>query len=283
MREIVIEVKDVMKQFPTGAFLHKKIKVLDEITFELEEGENLAIVGPNGSGKTTLLKILATIYLPDKGSVKIYDHDIFKDISKVRDMISFVSPALSFQKKLTLRETLKFFSGIQDSNIEDIYPFLEEIGLDQLMDERLEGFSEGQKAMTRLAIGMLKHPKILLLDEVTATLDVRRKEEVIDYIDKLDNKLDLTLGLIDHDPMVVDRLCHKILLLRRGGTILRFANVSDLFHEIPYRYDVKVYPRKPLKTKVLDSFGFPYEKLGDFVRFLTKSKKEVDEIHDKLF
>ena len=108
--EDVVIVKNIVKEFPIGAFLHKRLRILNGISFNLPDGDNLAIVGPNASGKTTLLKMLASIYLPDSGSINIYGYDLKKQITQVRNMISFVSPSLTFQAKLTLKETLDFFA-----------------------------------------------------------------------------------------------------------------------------------------------------------------------------
>jgi ABC-2 type transport system ATP-binding protein len=118
--EDVVKVENVVKEFPLGTFLRKRLRILNGISFNLPDSDNLAIVGPNASGKTTRLKMLASIYLPDSGSIEIYGYDLKKQITQVRDLISFVSPSLTFQAKLTLKETLDFFAGVQGVDIDDI-------------------------------------------------------------------------------------------------------------------------------------------------------------------
>jgi ABC-2 type transport system ATP-binding protein len=279
----VVIVDDVVKEFPIGAFLQKRLRILNGISFALPDDANLAIVGPNASGKTTLLKMLASIYLPDEGSIEIYGHDLKKKITQVRDMLSFVSPSLTFQAKLTLKETLEFFAGVQGVGIKDIaLDFLEEINLMHMMDKRLESFSEGQKAMVRLVVGLMKQPRLLLLDEITATLDLTRKEAVINTINELDRRHKFTIILVDHDPMVVDRICDKVLLLKRGGRVLKYSTVHELLSNIPYKYDIKVTPKKNLDDDFLESFGFPYKKMGNIIRFFTQNQTEANELNSML-
>ncbi|MFX1518672.1 MAG: ATP-binding cassette domain-containing protein [Promethearchaeota archaeon] len=282
MGDVVI-VDDVVKEFPIGAFLQKRLRILNGISFILPEDANLAIVGPNASGKTTLLKMLASIYLPDSGSVEIYGYDLKKQITQVRDMLSFVSPSLTFQAKLTLKETLDFFAGVQGTDVDNIaLDFLEEVNLTHMMDKRLESFSEGQKAMVRLVVGLMKQPRLLLLDEVTATLDLTRKEAVINTINELDRRHKFTIILVDHDPMVVDRICDKVLLLKRGGRVLKYSTVHELLSNIPYKYDIKVTPKKDLDDAFLKSFGFPYKRMGNIIRFFTQNRTEVNELNAML-
>ena len=94
-----LEVTDLVKEFPTGYGLPPN-RVIEDISFEMDMGDRMAIIGPNGCGKTTLLKTLATIYLPDSGSIKLFSQDMIKNPLRARKTFSFVSPSLNFQSKL---------------------------------------------------------------------------------------------------------------------------------------------------------------------------------------
>ncbi|MHA2364870.1 MAG: ATP-binding cassette domain-containing protein [Candidatus Hodarchaeales archaeon] len=274
-REIIV--KDVHK------FFGKKKHVLKGINFHLPDEENLAIIGPNGSGKTTLLRTLASIYLPDKGSIQIGPYDLIKETKKARNLLSYVSPNLSFHKKLTLRETLVYFSNLQGVSWKGQQALMDDVDLTKMLDAPIEGFSEGQKAMTRLVIALLKNPKILVLDEITATLDVKKKESVINYIYELDQKMGLTILLIDHDPSVVDRLCDKLLLLTREGTVMQYGDTHDIIKQIPYEFDIKVVPHPSVNVEnFAKDIGYSYRTMGQLVQFYAKSKKEVDNITSML-
>jgi len=277
----IVVADQIVKEFKPNLFMGEPIRIIDGVSFQLDKEESLAIIGPNGSGKTTLLKILATIYLPDSGTALIDGYDIIKDTKEVRDRISLVSPALDFQKKLTLKETLKFFADIQDSKIDQAFDFLEYMGLMPMLDLRLETFSEGQKAMTRLAIGLMKKPDILLLDEVFATIDFRRREHLVKYLE--DYAKGITLIVVDHTSEVVDRLCSKMLLMKRGGSTLKIGSVEEIFEKSPYKYDIIAVPKKYMPEDITTGFGYPYMRLGGRVRFFVKSKEEADDLIERMF
>ncbi|MFX1547242.1 MAG: ATP-binding cassette domain-containing protein [Promethearchaeota archaeon] len=273
-REIIV--KDIHK------FFGEK-HVLKGIDFHLPDGENLAIIGPNGSGKTTLLRTLASIYLPDKGSIRIGPYDLVTQTPQARRLLSYVSPNLSFHKKLTLRETLEYFAELQGVSWKKQQELIDEIDLTRMLDSPIEGFSEGQKAMTRFLIALMKNPKILVLDEITATLDVKKKESIIQYIYELDKKRGLTILLIDHDPSVVDRLCEKLLLLTQDGKVMKYGNTSKIIKQIPYAYDVKVVPHPSVDiNEFVKELGFAYRIMGQMCQFYAETKKEVDEITSEL-
>ncbi|UCE14621.1 MAG: ABC transporter ATP-binding protein [Candidatus Heimdallarchaeota archaeon] len=273
-REVIV--KDVHKYFG-------KKHVLKGISFHLPDEENLAIIGPNGSGKTTLLRTLASIYLPDKGSIQIGRYDLVTQTREARSLLSYVSPNLSFHKKLTLRETLDYFSSLQGVSWHDQDDLMDKVDLSKMLDSPIEGFSEGQKAMTRFVIALMKKPKILVLDEITATLDVKKKESVIQYIYDLDKKRGLTILLIDHDPSVVDRLCEKLLLMTRDGKVMDYGDTHEIIKQIPYAFDIKVVPNPSIDVnKFVQELGFPYRTMGQLVQLYAETKDEVDEITSEL-
>lgn len=275
-REIIV--KDVHKYFGQK-------HVLKGISFHLPDEENLAIIGPNGSGKTTLLRTLASIYLPDKGSIQIGHYDLVTQTQKARQLLSYVSPNLSFHKKLTLEKTLEYFAELQSESWRDQQKLMDDVDLSKMLYTPIEGFSEGQKAMTRLVIALMKDPKILVLDEITATLDVKKKESVIKYIYELDKERGLTILLIDHDPSVVDRLCEKLLLMTPDGKVMEYGDTHKIIEQIEkhYAFDVKVVPHPSVNAQDLaKKLGFSYRTMGQVLQLYAKSKKEVDEITSEL-
>ncbi|RLF16457.1 MAG: hypothetical protein DRJ97_01010 [Thermoprotei archaeon] len=259
----------------------RRLRVLDGVTFKVLKGAKVALVGPSGCGKTTLLKVLSTIYLPDSGEVNVFGMDLVREVGKVRRLISFVSPSLDFHKKLTLNETLKFFAKVQGTDPEPAYRFLDYIKMRGLGDRPLEGFSEGQKAAVRLAIGLMKQPKLLLLDEPTANLDVARKELVIEYL--RERMRDMTVIMVDHDPKVVSRLCDQVVLMG-SGTVIKSCEAKSLLKSFPFKYqfNIKVYSKSQLSKETLERLGYPYQLTGNVVRFLLSSRDEVKDLTSKL-
>ncbi|MBN2153334.1 MAG: ABC transporter ATP-binding protein [Candidatus Lokiarchaeota archaeon] len=276
--EYVIEVKDLVKRFQAGgSFWRPKYEaIINGMTFSVRKGDHVAIIGANGSGKTTLMKILAGIYLPDAGTVTVHGFDITRQLGRVLDHLSFVSPALNFLKKLTLRAKINFYAKAQGKDPEPAFKFIDEFGVANMLDEMLEVFSEGQKAITRFAIALLKQPDIMLIDEVTANLDVLRKEKLLAYLSARKDRI--TYVIIDHDVTTVDRLSNKILMLKRGGSVLKLGDVGEILKSIPYRYNVDVIPRNVKDKQFWDDFDQPWREVGSHVQFICQTKEEVSRI-----
>ena len=285
MVDQIIESNALIKEFPLGNFQFKKgepakKRILNGITFDLPKGLSLALLGPNGSGKTTLLKTLSTIYSPDGGEARVCGYDILNELKEVRKRISFVSPAMDFQKKLTLKQTIDFFVKVTNGDMALAKDFIEELQLDHLWHTKLETFSEGQKAITRLCVGLQKNPEILFADEPTNGIDFRRKQVVLDFLEKQGRER--TLVLVDHDPEVVDVLCDKILLIALGGTVRGMVDVKDLHSEFNYMYDIMVIPKGIIKKAEAKDIWPRFEMIGGMMRFFAANRTECAEIHERI-
>jgi ABC-type multidrug transport system ATPase subunit len=278
----IIEVKDLVKKFPlNGLSLRPQYEtIIDSMTFTVHKGDHVAIIGANGSGKTTLMKILAGIYLPDSGTVKILGFNVQNQLGKVLDHVSFVSPALNFLKKLTLRDIILFYSKAQGKDPEPAFSFIEDFQLSFMLEKRLEVFSEGQKALTRYAIGFIKQPDIMLVDEVTANLDMQRKERLLTYLAACKDRI--TFVITDQDVVTVDRLTNKILLLKRGGSVMKLGDVQEILKTIPYRYVMNVIPKRIMDKPFWDGFDQPWRDSGSHVQFLCQAPEEVHALVGKL-
>ncbi|NHJ06071.1 MAG: ABC transporter ATP-binding protein [Candidatus Heimdallarchaeota archaeon] len=287
MFDQIIESNSLIKEFPIGGLASRfskneptKKRILNGITFDLPKGLSLALLGPNGSGKTTLLKTLSTIYSPDGGEARVCGYDIFHELKEVRKRISFVSPAMDFQKKLTLKQTLDFFVKVTNGDMALAKDFIEELQLDHLWNTKLETFSEGQKAITRLCVGLQKNPEILFADEPTNGIDFRRKQVVLDFLEKQGRER--TLVLVDHDPEVVDVLCDRILLIALGGTVQGMVDVKELHSEFNYMYDIMVIPKGSVKKAEVKAIWPRFEMIGGMMRFFAANREECIEIHDNI-
>ncbi len=274
-----IEIENLKKTFRTPGNRAGNV-VLSDISFDTPRGDSVAVTGANGSGKTTLLKILATLYLPDGGRCRILDMDLIREANLIREFISFVSPGLDFQRKLTLNENLEFFAKVQNSNLDGAYGFLEEMQLLDKLEDRTETFSEGQKTITRLAIGLMKDADILFLDEVTSGLDVNRKEQVINYLkSELNHK---TILMVDHDSTVIDRLCDKVLILKHGGYVDRMVSIKELLDGLPYSHEITAIPKRTLTEREVKQLWPHYTRAGGTIRFYPKNRNETQIINTRI-
>ncbi len=152
--------------------------VLEEVTFELREGECLVLLGANGAGKTTLLKILATLVRPSRGAVGVAGHDALRDPDRVRASLAFLGHSSYLYEDLTAVENLRFWAtllGLPPSPAR-LHEALAQVELDGVAADRVRTFSSGMKRRLALARVLWGGPRLLLLDEPFAGLDQRGKK-----------------------------------------------------------------------------------------------------------
>jgi heme ABC exporter ATP-binding subunit CcmA len=146
--------------------------VLRGISLQLAPGEIVGVLGANGSGKTTLLRMLGTLLRPSAGVARICGHDVIRDPDAVRHCLGFLSHTPGIYDDLTARENLKFAAMMQGLDTESkLDAALDRVGLSAVAHERARGFSAGMQRRLGLARLMLRHPRVLLLDEPYANLD----------------------------------------------------------------------------------------------------------------
>lgn len=187
-------------------------KVLNDISFEIKNGEFFGIVGRNGSGKSTLLKLLAGIYIPDKGSIQING-----------SLTPFIELGVGFNPELTGRENvflngaLLGFSKIEmEAMYDEIVTFSE---IEPFMDQKLKNYSSGMQVRLAFSIAIRADTDILVLDEVLAVGDAAFQQKCYNYFDELKEK-NKTVILVTHDMAAVSRFCDRALFLDNGRASL---------------------------------------------------------------
>jgi ABC-2 type transport system ATP-binding protein len=243
-RGAAVEVRDLRKEFvlrdrKKGRFGKRTRIALDGVTFSLERGETVAILGQNGSGKSTLVRLLSTLLLPDGGSASILGHDVVAQHRAVRRVVNRVSVEASFFKKMSASENLSYaarFYGMTTRETRDRIPeILERVGFPHdRRDEPMENLSRGMQQKVALARALLTSPVVLLLDEPTTGLDPRSKLEVQDFIREIRTSHDSTILLCTHDLAEAEILAERIGILDRGKLL-----VLETADEIKGRYDAQ--------------------------------------------
>jgi ABC-2 type transport system ATP-binding protein len=229
-----IAVHDVYKKFgkPGGSFWKqilgshtngdKQVVVsVDNVSFDVQQGEIFGVLGPNGSGKSTLIRLIATLLLPDSGAIQVFGHDVVAEPVAVQRLINRVSVEASFFKKLSPMENLLFGArlyGLQGGEtrqrIEDI---LIRLGLEKrAIYKPMEEMSRGMQQKVAIARALLSRPRLLLLDEPTTGLDPRSKREVQAVIRQLNQESGTTILLTTHDMLEADKLCDRIAIIDSG-------------------------------------------------------------------
>lgn len=220
----MIEVINLTKQF-------KEVKAVDNLSFNINEGEIVGLLGENGAGKTTTLRIISTMIKCTSGTVKVSGFDINKEPSKVRNEIGILfGGEVGLYDRLTARENIKYFAELNgmtkeaaDKSIEDLSDRLE---MKEYLDRRVGKFSRGMKQKVAIARSIVHEPKVVLLDEPTAGLDVTSSRLIHDFIKhcKKENK---AIVFSSHSMQEVEKLCDRIIIIHKGKT-LEQGTISEL-------------------------------------------------------
>jgi ABC-2 type transport system ATP-binding protein len=229
-----VAVRDLTKVFTRrkGLVGRRRRTALDAVTFTMQRGECVAILGQNGSGKSTLVRLLSTLLLPDGGTAEIFGHDVFKDPRSVRRLVNRVSVEASFFKKMSAAENLAYAArfygmGPRETHVK-IPVILERVGFpSSRRGESMENLSRGMQQKVALARALLTSPVLLLLDEPTTGLDPRSKQEVQKFIREIRERHDSTILLCTHDMKEAEDLADRIGLLDRGE-LLFIEPVEDV-------------------------------------------------------
>jgi ABC-2 type transport system ATP-binding protein len=244
---VAVEVRELRKEFRRKDTRkrgerrgEKRTRVaLDGVSFTMEKGETVAILGQNGSGKSTLVRLLSTLLLPDGGSARIFGHDVVSDERAVRRLVNRVSVEASFFKKMSSSENLGYasrFYGMTAKQTRNRIPeILERVGFPpDRRGEPMENLSRGMQQKVALARALLTSPVLLLLDEPTTGLDPRSKLEVQEFIREIRTTHDSTILLCTHDLGEAEMLAERIGILDRGK-LLALEPADDLKR----RYDAE--------------------------------------------
>jgi ABC-2 type transport system ATP-binding protein len=241
MSPAAVEVRELEKVFSRrkGLFGRRRRAALNKVTFTMERGECVAILGQNGSGKSTLVRLLSTLLLADGGEARIFGHDVFRDARAVRRLVNRVSVEASFFKKMSAAENLayaaRFYGMGPGQTHREIPVILERVGFpSNRRGESMENLSRGMQQKVALARALLTSPVLLLLDEPTTGLDPRSKQEVQEFIREIRERHDSTILLCTHDMKEAEELADRVGLLDRGE-LLFLEPVADVLE----RYGVE--------------------------------------------
>ena len=203
----MLSVKSISKSYG-------KKKILDNMTFSVQHGEILGLVGENGAGKSTLLKILATLLKPDAGQIELDQLSYQKQRAKVRKKIGFVPQDIVVWENLTVEENMLFFAKLswKKKSVDELRQLCLDMNLKKLK-EPVKTLSGGMKRKLNLAISLIHDPTLLLLDEPTVGIDLKSRKEIGAYLKKLAADQGAMIIYISHDMDEITSLCERILCI----------------------------------------------------------------------
>lgn len=190
---------------------------VDAISFSVKEGEVFGILGPNGAGKTTTLEMIEALRPIDGGSVVLDGLDVKKQPSKVKEIIGIQLQSTAFFDKLTLREQLRMFNSLYDSD-SDPDVLLEEVQLTDKSKSYVENLSGGQRQRFSIAAALVNKPRVLFLDEPTTGLDPQARRNLWELIQEIKQK-GITVVLTTHYMDEAELLCDRIAIMDNGKIV----------------------------------------------------------------
>lgn len=211
----MIEIKDVTKSYG-------RHKVLQNVSFEIMEGELFGLLGPNGAGKSTLIDILTGIQSMDSGEIFINGKSIKTDKVEIRKHLGLVPQDIALLEELNAVDNLEYFGGLYGlagqelkSQIEKL---LEVAGLTDKKKEKVKNYSGGMKRRLNIAVAMLHNPSILILDEPTVGVDAQSRQHIFDYIQSLAEQ-GTTILYTSHYMEEIEALCKRVFILDLGEEV----------------------------------------------------------------
>ncbi len=203
----VIKVRNISKT------INKK-KILDNINFDVYEGEIVGLVGKNGAGKSTLLKIMTGLYSYDEGEIYYYNYNLKTDYEKAMSIVGTLIENPDMYSNLTGKKNLEIFKsmfkGIDEGTIEEIVRIVE---MEKYLGKKFKTYSLGMKERLGIASSLINKPKILILDEPTNGLD---REGVKNIMKMLKDLKDTTIIISSHMLSDIEELCNKIIFINDG-------------------------------------------------------------------
>jgi len=196
------------------------LRALDDVSFDIGQGEFFGLLGPNGAGKTTLISILAGLARATEGTVTVMGHDVVTDYAAARKALGIVPQELVFDPFFSVRETLRIQSGYfgvkgNDAWIDEV---LAELGLSDKAHANMRQLSGGMKRRVLVAQALVHRPPVIVLDEPTAGVDVELRQMLWKFIARL-NREGHTVLLTTHYLEEAEALCHRIAMLKAGRVV----------------------------------------------------------------
>ena len=268
-----ISVKNISKSFKT-------VNAVDDVSFEVKEGELFGLIGPDGAGKTTIFRILTTLLFADKGTATVAGFDVVDDYKEIRNHVGYMPGKFSLYQDLTVEENLDFFATIFGTTIEENYELIKDIyvQIEPFKKRRAGALSGGMKQKLALSCALIHKPKVLFLDEPTTGVDPVSRKEFWEMLKRLQQK-GITI-LVSTPYMDEAALCDRIALIQ-DGKILQIDDPKEIVKHFPTTiYDIKaanIYKLLLALKEYKHSYSvYPF---GEFVHYTDKREElNIEEL-----
>lgn len=228
MSSCAVRLNNLRKQYP-----HSTKRAVSDLTFEIQEGSVFGLLGPNGAGKSTTVMMLCGLMRPDSGSISVFGLDVMENGVDVRKQIGVVPQEIALFPTLTAYENLFYFGrmyGLGATHIRaQIKKYLHIFGLSEKRNKIISTFSGGMKKRLNLIAALLHQPKLIILDEPTAGVDVQSRNLILDFLQTLKTE-GVTIIYSSHVLEEAERICSHLGIIDEGKLITggtKLAIMSD--------------------------------------------------------
>ena len=214
MAKAILEVTGLTKRYDAYT-------AVDNISFTIGEGEIVGLLGPNGAGKTTTIQMLLDLVTPTHGNISYFGRPFPKERELILSQINFASAYSHVQSRMTVLENMTIYAGLYEipNSKKKITELLELLEIGALVHELFWHLSSGQKTRVILAKALLNSPKLILMDEPTASLDPDIANKVVELIQSLQKKEGVSILYTSHNMEEVERLCDRVMFLSHGKIV----------------------------------------------------------------
>lgn len=282
----ILEVKNLTKKF--GNFV-----AVDNVSFSLKEGEILGMLGPNGAGKTTTIQMVLGVLTPTGGEIKYFGKPFLNNRQETLEKVNFSSTYTNLPWWLTVKENLDWISYLYE--IKDrkkrIVDIVKAFRLEDIYKKSMTDLSAGQLTRVNLAKAFLNYPKILLLDEPTASLDVEIADYIHEFLLTQKEKFQVSIIITSHNMSEVEKLCDRVIVINNGKIIaddtphqlsqliktsqVHFLVTKDEAVLIDFLGKSKINYNK---QKKLFTLMVPTPKIAEIIQEITKRNIMYDEL-----
>ena len=207
----VIQVVEVRKTY--GATV-----AVDEVSFEVKDGEIFGLIGPNGAGKTTTMECIEGLRKPDRGAISVLGLDPFRDVYKLQDRIGVQLQQAQLQKRIKVWEAVDLWASLYQKKAIDAERLLEQLGLTEKRDAWFMNLSGGQKQRLFISLALINDPEVVFLDELTTGLDPQSRRAIWELVRGIRER-GKTVFLTTHLMEEVERLCDRVAIIEHGRII----------------------------------------------------------------
>lgn len=248
----IIEVKNLKKTY-------RENKAIDDLSFELYQGEILGFLGPNGAGKSTTINILSTILKHDEGEIKFFGRDIKTDIKWIKSQLGIVPQEIAIFEEISAYRNVEFFTSLYGlSGVElktAVLEALKKVGLEDKKDSKPSIFSGGMKRRLNIACAIAHKPKILILDEPTVGIDPQSRNHILESIKKLKDS-GTTIIYTTHYMEEVEEIADRVIIMDKGMKIAE-GTIPELMESYKNTRVYKITVDRFLDTQL--KYDFLYE------------------------